>query len=119
MGLVQAPKPAPSSWQRKLTPDSLSEKLSVALREVLGSAGPEHRPGPIDLELEPGRRYLINVGSVGQPRDRDPRAAYAIWDAELGTVAVRRVSYDVATAREKILSGGLPRFLADRLAWGS
>jgi len=86
----------------------------------LGSSGPEHRAGAaVDLELERGRRYLVNVGSVGQPRDRDPRAAYAIWDSERGTVAIRRVVYDVATAREKILLGGLPRFLADRLAWGS
>jgi diadenosine tetraphosphatase ApaH/serine/threonine PP2A family protein phosphatase len=85
----------------------------------LGSSGPEHRPGPVEVELEPGRRYLVNVGSVGQPRDRDPRAAYAIWDVERGTIAVRRVVYDVASARTKILQRGLPRFLADRLAWGS
>jgi len=85
----------------------------------LGSAGPEHRPGPVDLEFERGRRYIVNVGSVGQPRDRDPRAAYAIWDVERGTVAVRRVVYDIASARKKILLEGLPRFLADRLAWGS
>jgi diadenosine tetraphosphatase ApaH/serine/threonine PP2A family protein phosphatase len=85
----------------------------------LGSSGPEHRAGAVEVELERGRRYLVNVGSVGQPRDRDPRAAYAIWDSERGTISTRRVVYDVATAREKILRGGLPRFLADRLAWGS
>ena len=85
----------------------------------LGSTGPEHRPGAVDLALERGRRYIVNVGSVGQPRDRDPRAAYAIWDAERGTIATRRVAYDVAAAAKKILSGGLPRFLADRLGWGS
>ena len=85
----------------------------------LGSTGPEHLPGPIDFALERGRRYIVNVGSVGQPRDRDPRAAYAIWDTERGTVASRRVVYDIATAATKIRRGGLPRFLADRLAWGS
>ncbi len=85
----------------------------------LGSAGPEHRAGAVDLELERGRRYLVNVGSVGQPRDRDPRASYAIWDVERGTISTRRVVYDVGSTREKILRGGLPRFLADRLAWGS
>ena len=61
----------------------------------------------------------MNVGSVGQPRDRDPRASYAIWDVERGTISTRRVVYDIAGARDKILRGGLPRFLADRLAWGS
>jgi len=85
----------------------------------LGSTGPEHLSGPVDLEFVRGRRYIVNVGSVGQPRDRDPRAAYAIWDAEAGTVAIRRVVYDLEAARQKILDGGLPRFLADRLRWGS
>jgi len=79
---------------------------------------PEHLPGPIDLALERGRRYIVNVGSVGQPRDRDPRAAYAIWTPS-GTVAIRRVVYDIKAAARKIRQGGLPRFLADRLAWGS
>jgi diadenosine tetraphosphatase ApaH/serine/threonine PP2A family protein phosphatase len=88
-------------------------------RRDLRKGGPEHRVGAHDRELERGRRYLVNVGSVGQPRDRDPRAAYAIWDDERGTISIRRVVYDVERAREKILRGGLPRFLADRLAWGS
>ena len=70
-------------------------------------------------DLEAGRRYIVNVGSVGQPRDRDPRAAYALWDADRGRVAVRRVAYDVDAARRKILAGGLPRLLADRLPRGA
>jgi diadenosine tetraphosphatase ApaH/serine/threonine PP2A family protein phosphatase len=85
----------------------------------LGSSGPEHYPGGARLSTEAGRRYLVNVGSVGQPRDRDPRAAYALWDAEAGQVEIRRVGYDVATARRKIVTAGLPRFLADRLAAGA
>jgi diadenosine tetraphosphatase ApaH/serine/threonine PP2A family protein phosphatase len=68
---------------------------------------------------EQGRRYIVNVGSVGQPRDRDPRAAYGLWDVEAGRVEIRRVAYDVATARRKIEAAGLPRFLADRLAVGA
>ena len=70
-------------------------------------------------EAERGRRYIVNVGSVGQPRDRDPRAAYAVWDVEAGHVEIRRVSYDVTAARRKIVDAGLPRFLADRLAAGA
>ncbi|OGK98578.1 MAG: hypothetical protein A3E31_08900 [Candidatus Rokubacteria bacterium RIFCSPHIGHO2_12_FULL_73_22] len=85
----------------------------------VGSSGPEFVPGAIELELAAGRRYLVNVGSVGQPRDRDPRAAYALWDAERGRLAIRRVAYDVEAARRKIVAAGLPRFLADRLAWGA
>lgn len=87
----------------------------------LGSSGPEHLRGPAaaTVDLERGRRYIVNVGSVGQPRDRDPRAAYALWDQEQGRIVVRRVTYDLAAAREKIVAAGLPQFLADRLASGS
>jgi len=85
----------------------------------LGSSGPEFLPGAVELSLEAGRRYIVNVGSVGQPRDRDPRAAYALWDADRGRLAIRRVAYDVDTARRKILAGGLPRLLADRLPRGA
>jgi diadenosine tetraphosphatase ApaH/serine/threonine PP2A family protein phosphatase len=85
----------------------------------LGSAGPEHEARPQTVTAEAGRRYIVNVGSVGQPRDRDPRAAYAVWDTEAGRVEVRRVAYDVEAARRKILAAGLPRFLADRLATGA
>jgi diadenosine tetraphosphatase ApaH/serine/threonine PP2A family protein phosphatase len=64
------------------------------------------------------RRYLINPGSVGQPRDGDPRASCAIIDLERGACAIRRVAYDVAAAQRKIREAGLPAFLADRLAIG-
>lgn len=85
----------------------------------LGSSGPERKSGAVDLALENGRRYLVNVGSVGQPRDHDPRACYAIWDTEARRIAMRRVAYDVAEAQRKIIAAGLPRFLADRLRSGT
>lgn len=85
----------------------------------LGSTGPTWLPGAVEVDLEHGRRYLVNVGSVGQPRDRDSRAAYALWSVEDGAVAIRRVPYDVDAARRKIVAGGLPQYLADRLAWGA
>jgi diadenosine tetraphosphatase ApaH/serine/threonine PP2A family protein phosphatase len=58
---------------------------------------------------------MVNVGSVGQPRDGDPRAVYAIYDDEAHTVELRRVAYDVAAARQKIIDSGLPKVLAERL----
>ena len=85
----------------------------------LGSSGPDHERGDIDVGLDAGRRYIVNVGSVGQPRDHDSRAAYALWDVDARRVTVRRVPYDVATARAKIQAAGLPRFLADRLSAGA
>ena len=70
------------------------------------------------LFLEPGRRYLVNPGSVGQPRDRNPRASYAIYDSEERTVTFDRVPYDAKTARQKVLRAGLPTILGDRLLLG-
>jgi len=70
----------------------------------------------VDLRLTPGERYMVNPGSVGQPRDRDARAAFMIWDD--GRVTGRRVAYPIETAARKILDAGLPRWLAERLALG-
>ena len=84
----------------------------------LGSSGPDYARGAVDMRLEAGRRYIVNVGSVGQPRDRDPRASYAVWDVDDRRVHVRRVPYDTAAARAKIASAGLPRFLGERLSAG-
>ncbi len=73
----------------------------------------------IELELPAGRACLINPGSVGQPRDGDPRAAYVIYVPEERRVTYYRVPYDLATAQRKILQAGLPEALALRLAYGS
>jgi diadenosine tetraphosphatase ApaH/serine/threonine PP2A family protein phosphatase len=70
------------------------------------------------LLIEPGKKYFINAGSVGQPRDGDWRAAYCIYDTEKNVVEQRRVKYDLVTAQRKILKAGLPRLLADRLGIG-
>lgn len=70
------------------------------------------------LPIEKEKRYLINVGSVGQPRDNDWRAAYCIYHIENHLVEQRRVEYDLATAQKKIIQAGLPRLLADRLELG-
>lgn len=70
------------------------------------------------LELEPDYFYLVNPGSVGQPRDADPRAAYAVYSPEERMVEFRRVAYDVDRAAAKIRAAGLPDFLAARLHEG-
>ena len=70
------------------------------------------------LSIEPGRKYFINAGSTGQPRDGDWRAAYCLYDSEKNVVELHRVKYDLQTAQKKIINAGLPRLLADRLAMG-
>lgn len=70
------------------------------------------------LTIEPGKKYFINTGSVGQPRDGDPRAAYCIFDTDKNVVEQRRLKYDLPTAQRKIIQAGLPRLLAERLELG-
>ncbi len=70
------------------------------------------------IRIDRARKYIINAGSIGQPRDLDPRAAYVIYDEEEGTVEIKRVEYDVKSAQDKILKAGLPEILAWRLAEG-
>lgn len=74
--------------------------------------------GNTEIHLEPGLKYLINPGSVGQPRDRNPLASCAIYDSEKQTFSLLRVKYDVAAAQKKILATKLPSSLAERLAHG-
>jgi len=71
------------------------------------------------LELDPKTRYLINPGSIGQPRDRDPRAAFMTYDSERRVLRWHRVTYPIARAQERIREAGLPNSLADRLAYGA
>jgi len=70
------------------------------------------------FKVEPGRKYFVNVGSVGQPRDGNPKAAYVIYDLDEGSIELRRLDYDIPKAQKKILEAGLPSRLADRLAVG-
>ena len=70
------------------------------------------------LPIEPGKKYFINTGSVGQPRDGDWRAAYCIYDTDRAMVEQRRIKYDLAAAQKKIIQAGLPHLLADRLELG-
>ena len=70
------------------------------------------------IQIEPSKKYFINVGSVGQPRDGDWRASYAIYDADNQSVTLRRLEYDIKKAQDKILKAGLPEMLANRLTLG-
>jgi len=73
---------------------------------------------PVDFSPELGQKLFINVGSVGQPRDGDPRASYVIYDKDAKMIRFRRLEYDVAAAQRRILEAGLPERLAERLAQG-
>jgi len=70
------------------------------------------------FKTEPGKKYFVNVGSIGQPRDNNPKAAYVVYDLNEGTIELRRLDYNIQGAQKKILAAGLPPRLAERLAIG-
>lgn len=70
------------------------------------------------FKVEPGKKYFVNVGSVGQSRDGVPKATYVIYDLDNQTIELRRLDYDIAKTQAKILAAGLPKRLAERLALG-
>jgi diadenosine tetraphosphatase ApaH/serine/threonine PP2A family protein phosphatase len=70
-------------------------------------------------ELKKGGRYIINTGSVGQPRDGDPRLAFGLFDSDKFTYKLIRLDYDIESASKKIIAEGLPQRLAERLFTGT
>jgi diadenosine tetraphosphatase ApaH/serine/threonine PP2A family protein phosphatase len=88
-------------------------RLVKDLLEIVSPADGENA-----LMIEPHARYLVNPGSVGQPRDGDPRAAYAIYDSDAKRLDLIRLAYPLEVTQEKMLKVGLPDPLARRLALG-
>jgi len=80
----------------------------------------EHRPAPrgTTWSMEAEHKYLVNPGAVGQPRDGNPKAAYAIYDEESGQIELRRVDYDIAATQQKMIAAGLPASMSQRLSHG-
>lgn len=128
--LVHASPADPEEWHYVFSPNDAAYEME-ACAEAVCFIGHSHFPGTFELDGDrvtytrdallrgrPRRRYLVNVGSVGQPRDRDPRGAYLLWDDAAWTFEHVRVEYDVAAAMRRIRDAGLPAFLAERLQWG-
>jgi diadenosine tetraphosphatase ApaH/serine/threonine PP2A family protein phosphatase len=128
--LVHASPAQPEDWHYVLSPAEAEEEMA-AFEETVCFIGHSHYPGTFDrqdrhvrytrasdIRIESGHRYLVNVASVGQPRDGDPRAGYLLYDDEARTLHHVRLEYDIAGAMRRIAEAGLPRFLAERLQWG-
>jgi len=78
----------------------------------------EGEDGKFEYSLDRGKRYLINPGSVGQPRDYNPKASFAIFDSDEYKITFARVSYDIKASQAKIIEAGLHEYLANRLSVG-
>jgi predicted phosphodiesterase len=83
-----------------------------------GSIGHEHRQHGGELELDPVKRHIIDVGSVGQPRDLNPQPSFVFYEPEKNRVEWVRYDYPIAAVQKKILAAGLPEVLAQRLEQG-
>lgn len=120
---------APMGWEYVYTLNQANAILAGTTERFV-FIGHTHVPGIIERDdargsrvlrspfaaVAPGSRYLVNVGSVGQPRDGVAAASFALLDEHKGTIVIRRIPYDVRGAQEKIRSAGLPESLAARLA---
>ena len=92
--------------------------LALALSPDEGRVEGGVAPAGLELELGGGRRWLLNPGAVGQPRDGDPRAAFAVIDLSAGRASFRRVPYPIERTQQEIRERGLPEALAVRLEHG-
>lgn len=107
-------KPAIYRWRLHSEPDLQDEIHTVATVDLLQPT----TDAPIHLATSPQERLIVNPGSVGQPRDNDARAAYAILDVEKMMWSYRRVSYPIELTQSQMRAAGLPKRLIDRLSFG-
>jgi diadenosine tetraphosphatase ApaH/serine/threonine PP2A family protein phosphatase len=129
--LVHASPSEPRAWRYMLTISDMLRGFK-AMEGNMAFIGHSHQPLILinrgedffsingeEYHVEDGVRCIVNVGSVGQPRDGVPDASYAIWEPDTRTILLKRVGYDVATAQRKIREAGLPDILASRLETGN
>ena len=119
---VHATPEEPAAWHR-IGPFELTRRQFKHFQTDVCFVGHTHVPGLVSdrigtVQMRRGNRYLINVGSVGRPRDGDARACLVLFDTEAFTWDLVRVRYDAEAAAEKILQAGLPEALADGLLIG-
>jgi diadenosine tetraphosphatase ApaH/serine/threonine PP2A family protein phosphatase len=119
---VHATPDQPDQWEY-IIDEVDAENIFSSFSERLCCLGHSHvaaiYPENSDLEQsDPAYRAVINVGSVGQPRDRDPRASWCLIDTDTKEISIRRIEYDIDAAAGKIRKAGLPPQLAERLYLG-
>ncbi|MCL4306127.1 metallophosphoesterase family protein [bacterium] len=112
---VHATPKDPGAWNYIHNPDEAIQHFDAMPPGRTAFIGHSHIPAHF---AGPENRRIINVGSVGQPRDRNPQASYVVFDTETGSFRWSRVSYDILKAAQAIRDAGLPEFLASRLFIG-
>jgi diadenosine tetraphosphatase ApaH/serine/threonine PP2A family protein phosphatase len=129
--LVHSSPTEPDKWRYILSPEQAVHHFNSFTQSIC-FIGHSHYPTYFELDAEgwiaqrsrnvlecvEDRKYIINIGSVGQPRDSDPRACYVIVDTEKNRIEYRRVEYDIEKTQEKMRKANLPDFLIERLTIG-
>ena len=120
--LVHAGPSAPAAWPR-LDSFRATQAQFPAFSTPICFVGHSHKPAIVSdtlgvFTVRPGHRYIVDVGSVGQPRDHDPRLAFSLYDTEAGTVEAVRAHYDVAATAARVHERKMPVSLGDRLRRG-
>jgi diadenosine tetraphosphatase ApaH/serine/threonine PP2A family protein phosphatase len=105
----------PEKWNYIFSKEEAARHFD-AFKESICFIGHSHIPA--EFESRNGKRRIINIGSIGQPRDRDPRLSFVIYDTKRKDFERVRLEYDIEKAAAKIRAAGLPEFLAERLTWG-
>ena len=104
---VLNPEDALPSWNAVDAPLLLAGHTHEPAFFLIGPSGIPRQAEPQDFEIEPGKRYFVNAGSVGYPRDGDPRASYCLYDTEARAVFWRRVPFDLDSYRTTVVQAGL------------
>jgi predicted phosphodiesterase len=129
--MVHASPRKPSAWEYIIDIEDAEKNFKYFEQQVC-VIGHSHRPAIIKkykinrcetvphdfVQLDDDYRYIVNVGSVGQPRDGDPRASYMVYDSETRILSIRRVEYDFEKTQKKMREADLPRFLVERISVG-
>lgn len=129
--IVHSSPSEPDEWAYVFSPREAEEEMEF-YSETICLAGHSHQPFaawrlPVEqaqfikedsFKIDPGAKYFINLGSVGQPRDGNPHACCAVYNLRTSTIAFHRVAYDIAATQKKIRAAGLPEYLAERLGDG-
>ena len=108
---------AQSSFSYQHTPVCFNGHTHVPIAFIRGPGG-IHGGLFTKLKIEVGRKYFINVGSIGQPRDRNPKASYVTFSFDDNVIEIHRLDYDIEAVQKKIRAAGLPPSLAERLGQG-
>jgi len=130
--LVHGSLQRPEEFNYMLDSSRAAKTFALARRSIC-FLGHTHSPGvfiqdeqggvgyqaEVRFKLQRGYRYIVNVGSVGQPRDRNNKASFCIFDTTKQEVLIKRIAYDIKSAQAKIAAAGLPQFLAARLSAGN